>query len=247
MLERGYIISRKRGPMPRSVLARPGRASIARRGFGMVSGNRMVSSPREPCEDGSRCTPASRPRCSLSVLPPWRTNASPSTPRERSVPSRANPTDCLAFRAIFGHTSQNSNRRFWSLGGVHFLGDGLGLQEEQQVIGAAGLRVRAGHIKAAEGVAADHGTGAFAIHVEIADVEILGGAFDFARVARIDGAGEAEFAVVRHAKGVVKILCLGDGEDRPEDFLLKNAGLGCNVRDYGRLDEVAIAIGGLLH
>ena len=42
---------------------------------------------------------------------------------------------------------------------------------------AARFRVGAGHIEAAEGMRADHGAGAFAVEVEIADVEVFAGAF----------------------------------------------------------------------
>jgi DNA-binding NarL/FixJ family response regulator len=51
-------------------------------------------------------------------------------------------------------------------------GDGLGLGEEGEVVGAAGLGVGAAHIEAAEGMRSDHGAGALAIEVEIADVEV---------------------------------------------------------------------------
>ncbi len=51
-------------------------------------------------------------------------------------------------------------------------GDALGLGEEVEIIGAAGLGVGSTHIEAAERMRADHGAGALAIEVEIAYVEV---------------------------------------------------------------------------
>src|SRR5712692_4163863 len=98
----------------------------------------------------------------------------------------------------------------------HPFGDGLGLQEEQQIIAPAGLRVCSGHIETAEGVSADHGAGALAIEVEIADVERVGGLFELFRVARIDRASEAELGVIGDLERVVKIFRRNHGENGAE-------------------------------
>src|SRR5262249_32932807 len=49
----------------------------------------------------------------------------------------------------------------------------LRLQEQQQVVAAAGLAVGAAHVEAAERVAAHHRAGALAVQVEVADEELL--------------------------------------------------------------------------
>ncbi len=46
-------------------------------------------------------------------------------------------------------------------------GDALGLGEEQEVVGAAGLGVRPAHVEAAEGVGSDHGSGALAVQYRL--------------------------------------------------------------------------------
>src|SRR6202046_3725659 len=53
-----------------------------------------------------------------------------------------------------------------------FFGDGLGLGEEGEVVGAAGFAVSAAHVEAAEGMSADHRASALAIEVKIADGEL---------------------------------------------------------------------------
>ena len=53
-----------------------------------------------------------------------------------------------------------------------FLRDRLLLREEIQVLAAAGLGVRAGHVEAAEGVHADERARALAVQVEVADEEL---------------------------------------------------------------------------
>ncbi len=45
------------------------------------------------------------------------------------------------------------------------LGDGLGLGEEREIVGATSLRVGAAHVEAAEGMCADHRSGALAVEV----------------------------------------------------------------------------------
>src|SRR5271157_6456166 len=59
-------------------------------------------------------------------------------------------------------------------------GDGLGLQEQQEVVGATGFGIGAGHVEAAEGVRADHRAGALAVEIQVADVEAVLG---FAQVS----------------------------------------------------------------
>src|ERR1019366_3196701 len=62
---------------------------------------------------------------------------------------------------------------------AYFVADGFRLGEKVEIIGAAGFGIGAGHIESAEGMRADHCSGAFAIDVKIADVEFMFGALDF--------------------------------------------------------------------
>src|SRR5438094_6835625 len=83
----------------------------------------------------------------------------------------------------------------WNL--AHLLGDALGLQEQQQVIAAAGLGIGAAHVEPAEGMRPYDRARALAVHVEVADEELALGALDLLRVLRVDGAGQAVVRRVR--------------------------------------------------
>src|SRR5712691_13467995 len=64
----------------------------------------------------------------------------------------------------------------------------LALGEQIQIIGPAGLRVGAGHIESAKRMRAHHGARTLAIDVQVADMELLNGAFDLLPRLGIDGA-----------------------------------------------------------
>src|SRR5215467_3286129 len=80
--------------------------------------------------------------------------------------------------------------------------DRLGLQKQAEVVAAAGLRIGAGHVEAAERLYADQRAGAFAVHIQIADEELVLGAADLVRVVAEDRAGEAELRIVGDAQRV---------------------------------------------
>src|SRR5262245_22860413 len=61
---------------------------------------------------------------------------------------------------------------FASSGLLELLRDRLLLREQVQVLAASGLRVRAGHVEAAERVDADQSSRALAVEVQVADVEL---------------------------------------------------------------------------
>ena len=69
---------------------------------------------------------------------------------------------------------------------MHLAGDRdrFGLQEQQQVVGPAGLGIGPAHVEAAERVDADQRPGALAVHVEVADEELVLGPGDPLRIAR---------------------------------------------------------------
>lgn len=126
-------------------------------------------------------------------------------------------------------------------GSGDFFGDGFGLDEPEEVVGATGFGVGTGHIETAEGLGADHGAGAFAVEVEVADVEAVGGELEAGGVGGVGGAGEAVLAIVGEFEGVFEVARGGDGEDGAEDFLLEDAGGGGDIGDDGGLKEVAVA------
>src|SRR5579863_4967857 len=95
------------------------------------------------------------------------------------------------IRQIQMHTARNGCAT-----SADFLADGFGLGEEEEIIGAAGFGIGAGHIESAERMRADHGSGAFAIDVKIADVKFVLGAVDFFGRLGVDGAGEAVVGIV---------------------------------------------------
>src|SRR6188768_1921276 len=54
----------------------------------------------------------------------------------------------------------------------------FGLQELEQIFGAAGFGIRARHVEAAKRMSSDHGAGALAVDVQVPDVETGSRLFD---------------------------------------------------------------------
>jgi len=80
-------------------------------------------------------------------------------------------------------------------------------------------------------------------HVVVVDpdgtgLNASGGAESPSDVLRKDGCGETVHGVVCLRDDVVLILELADDDDRTEDLLLRDLGVGRNVGEDGRLDEV---------
>src|SRR6185503_6485335 len=125
------------------------------------------------------------------------------------------------------------------MAGSDLLADDLRLEEEAEVVAAAGLGVGAAHVEAAEGVAADEGAGGLPVDVEIAGVELALRPVDPG--ATVVGPGEAVFAVVRELDRVVVVARLQHGKHGPEDFFARDLRLRGDVGDDGRLDEEAVA------
>src|SRR5271168_1795283 len=113
----------------------------------------------------------------------------------------------------------------------------------KEIVFAAGFGVGAGHVEAAEGVGADHGAGAFAIQIKIADVEGFFGFFDFLGIFGVDGAGKAELRVVGDFQRLLEVFRFDDSQNGAEDFFLGDARFGIDVGDDRRLHEVAVAGG----
>src|SRR5580692_10122143 len=100
-----------------------------------------------------------------------------------------------------------------------FFGDALGLGKQKQVVCAACFGVGSTHVEAAEGMCSDHGSGAFAIEVKIADVELLASAIELFAGACVDGSGEAVLGVVGDSEGIVEAMRFDDGQDWAKDLL----------------------------
>ena len=117
----------------------------------------------------------------------------------------------------------------------------FGLREQVQVVGAAGLGICARHVEAAEGVRADHRSGAFAVDVQVADVELVDGAVDLVAGLGVDRAGQAELGVVGDLEGVVEAASFDHGQHGAEDLFLLELRLRRDVGEDRGLDEIAFA------
>src|SRR5204863_5524040 len=96
----------------------------------------------------------------------------------------------------------------------HFACDRFRLQEQAEVIAAAGFGIGAGHVEAAERMHADERTGALAIEIEIADEKLFARAVELLLVVGEDRTGESELRVVGDAQCVVEVLRLDDCQHR---------------------------------
>src|SRR5450755_2599305 len=92
---------------------------------------------------------------------------------------------------------------------------------------------------------ADHRTRAFAIDVEVADVELADGTVDLVARLGVDGAGQAELGVVGDFERVVETACLDHCEYGAEYLFLLQLRLRGDISKDRRLDEVAFAGGTL--
>src|ERR1043165_1166687 len=100
-----------------------------------------------------------------------------------------------------------------SLAANYFLANRLGLGEQVEIVGSAGLRVGSRHIEAAERMGAHHGAGALAVDVQVADVELAPGALDLLRRRRVDRSGEPEVRTVGDVQRVIVAARLNDRQD----------------------------------
>src|SRR5947209_20316000 len=85
----------------------------------------------------------------------------------------------------------------------------------------------------------DHRACAFAIYVQVADVELADSALNLVPRARVDGGRESEFGVVGNFERMVEAARFDHSEHRAEYFLLLELGLRRNIRKDCGLDEVA--------
>jgi len=104
------------------------------------------------------------------------------TPKERclvaSVVTKRHFWQAFQFGTIQNETrkARPGPRRATNKLLSEFFAHRLCLGKQVQIVGTAGLGIRARHVEAAEGMRSHHGAGALAVDVEIADVEVLDGA-----------------------------------------------------------------------
>src|SRR5258708_6630715 len=86
-----------------------------------------------------------------------------------------------------------------------------------------------------------HGAGAFAVEVQVADLQLMPRPLQLLARRGINGAGQAELSVVADLQRVVVVAGFDYGQHQPEDFFLGNARHGCDILDHSGLNEVAFA------
>src|SRR5215213_5586181 len=82
---------------------------------------------------------------------------------------------------------------------------------------------------------------AFAIDVQVADMEVAPSAFQAVAFGGIERASQPVDRVIGNVQSLVHIFGFDDGQHRTEDFFLRDAGFRINVSDDGGLDEEAFA------
>lgn len=83
------------------------------------------------------------------------------------------------------------------------------------------------------------GACAFAVEVQVADVEDAPRQLEAFAALAVDGAGQAELSAVGDLKGVRVVVRADQRQDRSENLLLGDARGWGDVAEDGRLDEVA--------
>src|ERR1035437_9309924 len=88
---------------------------------------------------------------------------------------------------------------------------------------------------------AHHRSGAFAVQVEIAYVELAPGAVEFLARTGVDGAGKSELSVVGDFEGVIEVARLDHHQHWAENLFLLERRLRRDVGDHRGLNEVSFA------
>ncbi|CDN43862.1 hypothetical protein BN871_DS_00070 [Paenibacillus sp. P22] len=127
---------------------------------------------------------------------------------------------------------------------LHFLRYELRLREQKQVIASARLGIGARHVEAAERMDPDESAGAFAVEVQVAGKKFAAGLLQVLPAARYDRSSKAVIRIVGEFERLVEGGRLDERDNRPEDFFLRDAGLGVHVGENRRLDEIAGRIAG---
>src|SRR5437764_10436514 len=85
---------------------------------------------------------------------------------------------------------------------------------------------------------ADNCTGAFAVDVEIADVELAHRHFNLVARSGINRTGQAELGIVCDIERLLKVARFNHRKHRTENFFLLELRFRLNICDYGWLDEI---------
>src|SRR3954449_258153 len=103
----------------------------------------------------------------------------------------------------------------------------LRLQEQQQIIAPARLRVGAGHVESTERMHTNERARALTIQIQVPDMKLSTRALEFRLVIAVNRARQTKLRIVRDLERVVVILRLDHGEHWPEDLFLldRRAGL----------------------
>src|SRR5579863_6713916 len=96
----------------------------------------------------------------------------------------------------------------------------LRLRKEIKIVRPAGLRISARHVESAERMCSDHRPRAFAVDVQVPNVELADCPFDLVARTGIDRACQSEFRVIRDLKRVIEAARLDHRQHGPEDFFL---------------------------
>ena len=81
---------------------------------------------------------------------------------------------------------------------------------------------------------------AFAIEIEIANVEFMARAIKLCLITRINRAGQSKLSIVRDAQRIVVIIGFNHSEHWSKNFFLLDCRTGFRVRDNSRFNEVAL-------
>src|SRR5208282_6236083 len=103
------------------------------------------------------------------------------------------------------------------------------------------FRIGTRHIETARRMRAYHRSRAFAVQVEIADVELAHRAVEFLPRTGVHRARQSELGVVGDFEGVVEIARLDHNQHRAENFFLLQRRLRLNVGNHGGLNEISLA------
>ena len=142
----------------------------------------------------------------------------------------------ISIDPIVGISQSPSNRGI-SILSRDLFSDRLGLQEKQQIIRSASLRIGSGHVKSTKRMRANHSARALPVDVHVADKELVPRAGNVRGVSRINRARQTVLRIVRHLHGVVEIPSLRHRENRAKDLFLKNTSLRINIRNHRRRNE----------
>src|SRR5215469_3022712 len=85
---------------------------------------------------------------------------------------------------------------------------------------------------------ADHRTGALAVDVQVADVEVADGTLDLVARTGVNSARESELGVVCDIESLIKAMSFNHGEYRPENLFLLEFRLWSDIGDHGGPDEI---------